>query len=194
MGDLKILLFEEPLALYLLFGFALLVTLVRLYLRRTRGALIAVLVPVALAGLVAILAAAVTTERERLIAAMHGLVGAAKDRNAEQMSLWMDETYADGRYSRRALIAAAMRMRDVLGVRAVRLSQLEIEIDGAEATVDFMAVVHMENSQIGRDVLPTRWRMWWARRTERWRLTSARMDEPENVSVAPQGPGKRTPG
>ena len=191
MDDLKNLFFAEPLALYLALGLAELVTLAVLYKRRSRRSLVAALVPILLAAVVAALAAIITTERERLVTALDELARAAQEGDMGAAAPWIDQTYFDGLYDRADLLDVVALAKQIHAIRSVRVSGVEIRIDGEEAVAAFMATIGMKDPGIGRDAYPTRWRLWWVRRKDGWRLVSAQLDQPAGLPGSPRGPKRR---
>jgi signal transduction histidine kinase len=189
METIKILLFEQPMALYWVFFFAELIVLVMLHVRRTRRWAVGAAVPIVLAGTVALLSWGVTTERERLRTALAGLTLAAQNADATGMAGWIDAAYADRRFaSKGELVVAAELVARTLEVRRVVLSDVQFAVNSPRAETAFRAAVHVKDIGVGRDVVITRWRLWWVRQADGWRLTSARMEDPSGLPAAPAGP------
>ena len=188
VDTLQLLLLERPLAVFVALVFAEGICLVVLYARRTRRALIGAAVPVVLGLIVAVLSVVVTTQRERVAAALEGLRLAVVAGDGAGFAAGIDQDYDDGVYPKDKMVGTVARTRAVLALRDVKFSDIQIEVDGARAVVDCRAVLHVRENPPGRGLILTRWRLWWARRSDRWRLMSSRLVEPENLPRAPRGP------
>jgi hypothetical protein len=189
METVKILLFEEPIAIYWLLFFAELTTLLMLYVRRTRRWAVVATLPAILAATVALLSWAVTTDRERLQLAVVELADAAQEAGPAGMTPWIDDSYADRKYKTKAeLVAAAERVAKAFKLRRVTLADVTIDVKSSRAEAAFRATIFLLGSGTGRDLGFTRWRTWWVLRPDGWRLTSALLEDPPSLPDAPQGP------
>jgi len=188
VDTLQLLLLERPLAVLVALGFVEGICLVLLYAHRTRRVLIAAAVPIVLGGIVVIVSAVVTTQRERVNAALVSLCRATAAGDMEDVSQGVDGAYDDGVYRKAELLAIVDRTRSRLGLRDVKLFDVRTEIDGGRAVIDCRAVLHVRDNPTGRNVVMTRWRLWWTLRSDRWRLASSRLVEPQNLPRAPSGP------
>ncbi|NLF30245.1 MAG: hypothetical protein GX591_05065 [Planctomycetes bacterium] len=190
MNELRTILFEDPIAVYVTCGsIVLLVAAAAIVLHRPR-VLVAAAVPVAAAVAAGVLAAVVTTDRERLNEAAHALVAAVAAGDRASVDGWIADDYDDGVYRKPAVLGRLDEVRRVWGLEAVDLSAVEVNAAGDSALVAVRAVARFEKSPSIYNIRSavTRWQLWWSRREGRWQLTSSRLVEPSGCPGAPAGP------
>ncbi len=175
METLRVLFLEKPAALLIGLAFVELTLLFLLYLRRTRGLLIAALVPPVLAAGVATLAWAVTTERERLEYAMREATAALQAQQWDRLAGWIDADYDDGQRQGQDVLRLAQRIVRYVDLRDVRLSVIKSDLQPPRAIVTVSAVA--TTGHYGRVV--SRWRLHWVQGPDRqWRLRQAVLEHP----------------
>ena len=184
MEALSRLVFEDPSALYWALGLAQAIMLVMLYFRRTRRVKRLALLPAVLAGIVVLVAALVTTERERLGQATGELVGSFREVDLAAMEQIIASDFADRHYDKAELLEAAKTAAGRFPVETVEITAKRVELDGDTGKVRVWVTLDAWGG--GRKV-PTVWTLWWARRDGQWQLTSIRLEEP-TVPLPPKAP------
>ncbi len=190
MSQLRTILFEDPVVVYLLCAMVAAVAVVAAMALRQRRLVWVVVGAGAVAVAAGLLAATVTTERERLTRAAGALAAAVVAGDAAALDGLIADAYDDGVYDKAAVLERIETVRRRWELREADLSQVEVNITGDAAIVAFRAVVRFEGSAgvYNTSALPTRWRLWWFRREGRWQVTSSHLLEPAGLPGAPVGP------
>jgi len=188
MSDLKAILFEDPLPLQLLCGLAAIVGAILWRRRRTFRTLLIVVCPLVLIVALTLLAAAVTTETERLSATLDRFIAAVREGDLTAAADLIDDTYSDGVYTKAEAVAKIDQTRRTIGLTDLQIASVEKNVGDTDAVVAFRAIIRATHSMAMYESFPTRWRLWWVRRPAGWRVRSSRLDDPAGIGGAPRGP------
>lgn len=186
MDLLRTVLFEDPVWLYVACGVVEAVLALAWYYRRSRKLAWALLAPLALAVAVGVTAQAVTTDREKLSEAIDRLAFAVEHGDHATVVELVDREYADQRWDRNEVLAAAARVMTRYKFQQIAVSDLDAQLADGQAVTKLTARITADVG-FGASQVPTAWTVWWVLRPDGWRIVSARLDSPPGIDDAPTG-------
>lgn len=173
-------LFERPFYIVLALVVAELAIVVLWYNTRKKAhAVWLVLPPLLIAGVFA-LAAAVETDREKMIGAIEQIAADLQAERLDAVRTYLDDAYqAPLGLDKEGALSAAEYAVKVLHVEKINLSQMEVVVDDDRATMTCRSVVWFEQKQAARigaapGPYPIDWTIDWRKRPEGWRIVEAR--------------------
>ena len=185
MSGLRWHLFENPVYIYVGLGIVETALGAAWYSRRSRRAALALLPAPVLALAVALTAAWVQTDQEKIAAAMKATAAGLEQRDLSAAEVYVDrECLSPGRGERlidkRELIQIARRAIDQYSVRGIHVYGVETEVAGANATTHLQTRITFGGGFGGRG-FRMGWRLQWARRAAGWRIVRVEVTDPEFV-------------
>ena len=183
MEWLKGLLFEDPLKLYLVLGVVEVALVAFWYSRRTAGWALSLLGPVAVGGAVAVTAALVVTDRERITSALEAIAAAAEARDllsaAGHLDPGCEGVRPGGRpLTREELIVVGQAALARHPIARIRAGDVDTQIAGANATTTLRTRVTFTTGE----QFTLRWKVQWARRPAGWRIVAVELLAPRMLS------------
>jgi hypothetical protein len=147
-------LFESPLYVYFALGIAELAIAAVWHERRSRRLKLALLGPVAAAGVVFAVAWLVVTDRERIIAASEEIVRGVEAGSVEPIERYLDERFGGFFVSKEVAVAEARRAIERYAPRSVGLRDVEVTVDGRRADMTATTRVELAASDLDGSPAP----------------------------------------
>lgn len=162
------LLFENPLPIYIAACVSE-ITLVILWMR-TRERAFTLAIPPLVCALLAVLAASVETDRERIIAITEEVVeyGNRNDFNSAIKYLDADFTYRD--LTRDEAIEKAQEGKERHHIQSIVLTGIKVEVEDDRAEARVYTTMKLSQSEYGQEAYPVLWKVTWIKRPEGWRV------------------------
>jgi hypothetical protein len=180
MDTLKSVLFENPLAIYVVLALAEVVLAWMWYTRRDRR-LVRWLLVVPAAGLVVALTAwLVVTDREKIERNLKDMAAAVVAGDFDKLGSHLDAScYAPVGASSIGQQELLDRGREVVRlhhVRQITLESIDTAIAGPNASTLLNTRIYLSN--FITDSIAITWKMQWGKRDGQWRLTAVQIDKP----------------
>ena len=177
MNALKAALFENPLWILAALAIAEIVLVAVWRERRTRKFAWALVGPPILAGMVAMLAWVVVTDREQILAISRTIAREVAADNADVVETYLDENfigiYRSVRLDRAAAAAACRREVRRYRISDIRLANPDIEVRGESAEMHVTATMSFSDAQAGARRIPVHFRIEWINGPDGWRISGA---------------------
>ena len=172
---------EDPIGAYCVLIAAGLVLVAVWQVRRARWARIALLSVIGASALTAVLDAVVTTDRERIDAAVDRIVEDVQDGQLGVLAEFLSEDYRGLGTSRRGALDLASRQLGRAGIRDITLHGMEITVRGQSASQTFVTLV------TGGRAAHLRWHVQWALREGMWKIVHVASPKFEPIGAIGQG-------
>jgi len=160
--------FENPLYVYIALGLVELVLLGIWFDRRLRGVAMTMIVPLVLAGIVALVAHLVVTDREQIEAAAQDIADAIAQKQYERIPPHLDEKFLarlHGSVVNKATVIAACNAQITrYGITKVNFHRMKVQIDGQSAKMHVTTFVFFGKNSRTSLV----WDARWVKRKDRW--------------------------
>ncbi len=180
MNALERTLFEDPLYLYVALGISEIVLVVMWHSRRQPKLKLAMLVPVALAGLAFALERLVVTDREQIIGISRGIARDIEAGSLDRLADCLDEGFAGIYGNRESALARGRSLLDQYRPKAITLRGMRVTLEDGQATMSVATHVELGGSEMSGTIVPIQWTIEWAKVGEGdagvWRITSARAE------------------
>ena len=175
MEFLKTNLLEEPFAFCMILIVIGMSSLVIASKRRTRPWIIGGLAPLALAGVVALTAWLVVTDREKIQQTLASIAADVKAGRLDNLGDYVDDSYADGRNNRQQLVDRARQALRSITIESMKLSNMAVQTDTLPATATFKAQARVVHPMAGTADVPTNWKVDWVKKGDRWRISRVQL-------------------
>jgi hypothetical protein len=177
MEAIKHALFDEPTSVYVVLGVAQLVLVAVWFYRRTRLSRYLLPVPILLAGGVALLDAAIVTDREQIVQRVEAMRDDFVAGRLDKAGEYIDESYIGYRGGDKGEVVDAIQSEQrIRQVESISVSSMDITVSGRAATMDVTTTIRMDGGQFGGSI-PLKWRLHWVKRDGVWRISGA--EEPQ---------------
>lgn len=186
MDTIERLLLDDPTWLYVMFGGLLLVLAGVWYVRRSRRTALLLLVPVVLAGFVALCDYLVETDREHIERLVETMAEEYRQKRLDTVrQVLFDEYDGFGMNKTALLIMADLHLKQQTDPQ-VNVSDLRIDVVGRRATMNCVTVVRFNTPQFeGRDSLM--WTVYWGKINGEWKII--RVEQPRRSLPGFSGEG-----
>jgi len=185
MDTLIRVLFEDPWPLYVALGAAEMVVLILWYRRRTPRCAWALLGGPVLAGLLALTAHWVVTDREQIADALAQIALHVEAGDMDAVGRYLDADCRGQPGGKRPLTKAQIlnsgrRALKRFPVTGVQLTRIETGVDrsAGKAASNLYTTLHFKIPTIGGQYAAVDWRLAWAKRGDGWRITAVSIVSP----------------
>ncbi|MHC4294257.1 MAG: hypothetical protein ACYSTL_01585 [Planctomycetota bacterium] len=174
--DMSEMFFENPLKIYIALGLIELVCVIVFLVRRTGKSALALLVPLGLAGIVALVAYLVVTDREQITAAVHDIANAIVTAQPERIPPYLDEQFTAhlfGESVRKNEIKAVCNSSiKKWGISEIKFHNMRIEVENRDAKFHVNTFITFSEHGGGRH--PLIWDATWVKRGKKWLVLNVR--------------------
>ena len=172
--------FENPLYVYVALALSEVVLVALFFERRSRRAACLLLVPAALAGVVALVAHLVRTDREKIIAAARDIADAVEAGQFDRIAAHLDDDFSaslDGRTVTKAqTVAVCTTVVKRWDITAVTFHNVTVEVTGDRAKMHLTTFISFKAAGPRRTGVI--WDVRWIRRSDKWLLLEAEEPTP----------------
>ncbi|MBN1943685.1 MAG: hypothetical protein JW849_10375 [Phycisphaerae bacterium] len=179
--------FENPTWLLLILAVVELAVFAVWLRGRTKRAAVGLLIPPILAGGLFALAALVTTDREKIHQALQQIADDYQAERLESAATYLDEAYEGFGGDKASLLNVARQTRGKHPIKSIRVTRLNVHVQGRRAEAKITTVVHL-GDEMGGGGYGFAWTLDWVQRDAGWRILH--IDEPQSV-VPGFEPGKK---
>jgi hypothetical protein len=160
--------FEDPTYVYVFLAFAELALLAIWHERRGARWALALLAPIAAAGVVLAVSAMVVTDQEQIVLAVEEIAGDLEHGSVEAAERYLDDSFQGIGGSKQRAIEEGRTAIDRYRVRKIRLLHMTVEVQGKTAWMHVATVIDLAD---GRTALT--WDVHWIKRPAGWRIREA---------------------
>lgn len=183
MDTLKIVLFENPLPIYIVLALVEVVLAWLWYTRREPKLARALVFPLAAGVIVGIVAHLVVTDREKINANLSGMAEAVKAKDFSGLGNYLHQTcYGQtpvGQINKDELLLAGREVTGRYEVSNISLSNVQTVISGANATTELDTGITLKTGES----LPVSFVMQWGRQSDgQWKLVWVRLTKPKELA------------
>jgi hypothetical protein len=187
MESMKHVLFENPTWLLVILAVVELAIFWYWLKRRTKRSAMTLLIPPILAGLLLGLATLVVTDREQIQSNLQQIADDYQAGRLDAAALYLDDAYEGFGGDKQSLLTIARTTRGDHPIRSIRVTRLEVLVQGRRAEAQITTVVHLEDS-MGGGAYSFAWTIDWGKFDAGWRILH--ISNPETV-IPGFEPGKR---
>jgi len=173
MSWLETTFFESPFYVFVTLGFLELALAAVWYERRGRRLLAALAGPPVLAGVVALVAAVVQTDREQIVAALREIAADVEAGRIDAVRTYLDEDYSGHGMTRQGALDLAGDAVERYGVRSLKLTGVSVAVSGDSAEGRVTTLIAARGSLLGDRPVPYTWDLRWRKRPTGWRIVQA---------------------
>ena len=160
--------FENPVPLYVAACFSEIMLVVLWYRRRKQA--LTLLLPPAFCALLAIIAASVETDRERIIIITEEIVEYGNRHDMTSAATYLDEDFDYRGKNREEAIQRAEEGFEIYKINSITITAIRVEVEGDHAEARINTMMKMDDSEFGRESIPVLWNVQWIKRPQGWRI------------------------
>lgn len=184
MDTIKSVLFENPLAIYIVLALAEVVLGWMWYTRRDRRLVRWLLVVPAVGLVVGLTAWLVVTDNEKIQRNLKDMSAAVVAGDIDALGTYLDATcYAPvggSSIDRKELLDRGREVISRYQVRQIKLESIDTAISGPNASTLLGTRIYLSN--FITDSIAITWKMQWGKRDGQWRLTAVQIDKPSMLA------------